>query len=142
MLRVQRLSQDNRINQRRAWLLLGRPMSDPVLSTSPPARPLVVVRKSPAVGPQAKDKRRAFITDKIRRVGSFPLNHFIPACNCNGFSNRCFFDKELFELSGHGGHCLDCAGNRDGPNCERCRDNYFQREDTSCIACNCNEIGE
>ncbi|KAG8309930.1 hypothetical protein J6590_073727 [Homalodisca vitripennis] len=43
MVRVQRLSQDKRIKQRQAWLLL----SDPVLASSPPARPLVVVRKSP-----------------------------------------------------------------------------------------------
>ncbi|KAG8323295.1 hypothetical protein J6590_006302 [Homalodisca vitripennis] len=44
----ERLSQDNQIKQRRAWLLLGWvPLSDPVLESSPPARPLVVVRKSP-----------------------------------------------------------------------------------------------
>jgi len=64
-------------------------------------------------------------------------------CNCNEFSHRCFFDKELYDRTGHGGHCLDCAGNRDGANCERCRENYYQKKgDTHCSPCECNEIGE
>ncbi|XP_075230002.1 laminin subunit gamma-1 isoform X2 [Lycorma delicatula] len=63
------------------------------------------------------------------------------SCNCNGFSHRCFFDKELYEATGHGGHCLDCIGNRDGPNCERCKDNYYQRDNNYCVPCNCNELG-
>lgn len=68
--------------------------------------------------------------------------HECKPCNCNGYSDRCYFDKELYKAMGHGGHCLDCRANRDGANCERCRENYYQRsEDDYCVACNCNEIG-
>lgn len=68
--------------------------------------------------------------------------HECKPCSCNGYSDRCYFDKELYDRSGHGGHCTDCRANRAGPNCERCRENYYQRpEDSYCVACNCNEIG-
>ncbi|XP_001604560.2 laminin subunit gamma-1 [Nasonia vitripennis] len=68
--------------------------------------------------------------------------HECKPCNCNGYSDTCYFDKELYRLTGHGGHCTDCRDNRDGANCEHCRENYYARpEDGYCIACNCNEIG-
>ncbi|CAL7935288.1 unnamed protein product [Xylocopa violacea] len=68
--------------------------------------------------------------------------HECKPCNCNGYSEKCYFDKELYNATGHGGHCLDCRANRDGANCERCRENFYQHpEDNYCVACNCNEIG-
>lgn len=70
---------------------------------------------------------------------------FVTACNCNDFATRCYFDAELYNKTGHGGHCLDCTGFRDGANCERCRENYYLPKGVkltdSCRPCNCNEIG-
>ncbi|XP_050312326.1 laminin subunit gamma-1-like isoform X2 [Anthonomus grandis grandis] len=62
-------------------------------------------------------------------------------CNCNGYSERCMFDQDLFQKTGHGGHCLDCAENRDGANCEKCRPNYYMRDNRHCEPCDCDETG-
>uniref|UniRef100_A0A8D8H0Q0 Laminin subunit gamma-1 n=2 Tax=Culex pipiens TaxID=7175 RepID=A0A8D8H0Q0_CULPI len=67
--------------------------------------------------------------------------HECKPCNCNGYSTKCFFDRQLYNLTGHGGHCIDCGANRDGPNCERCKENFFMREDGYCINCACDPVG-
>ncbi|VDK30004.1 unnamed protein product [Anisakis simplex] len=48
----------------------------------------------------------------------------------------------MFEKTGSGGHCVDCAGNTQGPHCEECAaNNWRRRGEHYCVACNCNEIG-
>lgn len=69
------------------------------------------------------------------------LSLLLSACNCNGFSTKCYFDQHLYNHTGHGGHCIDCAANRDGPNCERCKDNFYLVSDGHCDHCNCNSMG-
>lgn len=64
------------------------------------------------------------------------------ACDCNGRSETCFFDKSLYDHTGHGGHCTDCSGNTDGAHCERCQDGYYRASnDDDCSACQCHPLG-
>lgn len=51
-------------------------------------------------------------------------------CNCNGHSDSCHFDPELYRASGgaSGGVCDNCQHNTEGNNCERCKTNYFRNQ--------------
>ncbi|KAH3798034.1 laminin subunit gamma-1-like [Dreissena polymorpha] len=63
-------------------------------------------------------------------------------CDCNGMSNECYFDAELYRNTGHGGHCTNCRDNRGGVNCEQCLPNHYIKADTNrCTACNCDPTG-
>ncbi|XP_055378436.1 laminin subunit gamma-1 [Condylostylus longicornis] len=91
-------------------------------------------------GPDCERCLPAFNDQEWKRATSKNVNECKP-CNCNGKSEKCFFDRALFNLTGHGGHCIDCRDNRDGPHCERCKENFYMREDGYCIHCGCDPIG-
>lgn len=66
----------------------------------------------------------------------------ILGCECNGLSNRCIFDEEMFRETGSGGRCIDCQGYTAGPHCEDCLSNHYRREgERWCTPCGCNELG-
>jgi laminin gamma 1 len=57
-------------------------------------------------------------------------------------SNKCFFDRELYDQTGHGGHCIDCQRNTDGVNCQHCKETFYRSEyDNECIDCQCHPLG-
>ncbi|KAM6047471.1 laminin subunit gamma-3 isoform 1-T1 [Theristicus caerulescens] len=68
-------------------------------------------------------------------------NECLP-CNCSGRSEECFYDRELYRHSGHGGHCRNCRDNTAGPHCERCRQNHYRWEPrAACQPCHCHPAG-
>ena len=50
----------------------------------------------------------------VKEHGS-DLTFWPTACDCNGRSQECYFDPELYRSTGHGGHCTSCQDNTDGP---------------------------
>uniref|UniRef100_A0A8B9MI39 Laminin subunit gamma 3 n=1 Tax=Accipiter nisus TaxID=211598 RepID=A0A8B9MI39_9AVES len=68
-------------------------------------------------------------------------NECLP-CNCSGRSDECFYDRELYRRSGHGGHCRNCRDNTAGPHCERCQQNHYRWEQrAACQPCHCHPAG-
>ena len=50
------------------------------------------------------------------------------ACNCNGHSKRCRFNKELYLMSGRqsGGVCVGCRHHTAGRHCHYCQEGYYR----------------
>ncbi|XP_038601857.1 laminin subunit gamma-3 [Tachyglossus aculeatus] len=68
-------------------------------------------------------------------------NECLP-CNCSGLSEECFYDRELFRSTGHGGHCRNCRAHTAGPHCERCRENFYRWDQQKpCQPCDCHPAG-
>ncbi|NXS51981.1 LAMC3 protein, partial [Brachypteracias leptosomus] len=68
-------------------------------------------------------------------------NECLP-CNCSGRSEECFYDRELYRRTGHGGHCQNCRDNTAGPRCESCRQNHYRWEPwAACQPCHCHPAG-
>ena len=64
-------------------------------------------------------------------------------CDCSGRSEECVFDMEQYRSSGHGGRCLNCRDNTQGPHCERCRENHYRASPQDpCLPCDCNGDGK
>ncbi|TGZ71892.1 hypothetical protein CRM22_002398 [Opisthorchis felineus] len=64
-------------------------------------------------------------------------------CKCNGNSQLCEFDLNLYDQTGSGSRCIGCGNNTEGINCERCRTGYFPDPvyPTVCQPCSCDPVG-
>uniref|UniRef100_A0A8C0WK76 Laminin subunit gamma-1 n=1 Tax=Castor canadensis TaxID=51338 RepID=A0A8C0WK76_CASCN len=88
------------------------------------------------------EKCLPFFNDRPwRRATAESASECLP-CDCNGRSQECYFDPELYRSTGHGGHCTNCQDNTDGANCERCRENFFRLgTNEACFPCHCSPVG-
>lgn len=70
-------------------------------------------------------------------------------CECNGHSDKCRFDRAVWEASGKtsGGVCLECQHNTIGPKCDKCKPLHYQDPSKSisdpdvCKPCDCDPVG-
>ncbi|ESO12949.1 hypothetical protein HELRODRAFT_188055 [Helobdella robusta] len=63
-------------------------------------------------------------------------------CNCNGLSDTCEFDADLYSQTGYGGRCTDCRENTSGPHCEFCAVGFYKDHNYNrCFPCFCNIQG-
>ncbi|XP_058525689.1 laminin subunit gamma-2 [Ochotona princeps] len=63
-------------------------------------------------------------------------------CDCNGKSQQCTFDQELFRQTGSGFRCLRCEDNTDGAHCEKCKEGFHRpRGRDRCLPCDCSPTG-
>ncbi|KAA0188755.1 Laminin subunit gamma [Fasciolopsis buskii] len=64
-------------------------------------------------------------------------------CKCNGNSNLCEFDQNLYDQTGSGSRCIGCGNNTEGTNCERCKTGYYPDpiRPTVCHPCACDPVG-
>lgn len=68
--------------------------------------------------------------------------HECKPCDCNGLSDTCDFNAELYERTGHGGHCTNCRQSTSGPHCEYCQHGHYHRpQDRKCVFCHCHPLG-
>ncbi|XP_053325716.1 laminin subunit gamma-2 [Spea bombifrons] len=74
-------------------------------------------------------------------AGTLSIEVFASVCNCNGRSQQCVFDPDLLAQTGNGFRCINCMGDTDGPNCERCKQGYYPQGGGTCVPCYCNSIG-
>lgn len=63
-------------------------------------------------------------------------------CNCNGLSETCEFDPDLYHRTGHGGRCTNCRENAGGPHCDECKVGFFMdARSKKCLYCGCHDLG-
>nr|XP_039271795.1 laminin subunit gamma-1-like [Styela clava] len=76
------------------------------------------------------------------RRGGDGSAHECQKCDCNGLSDKCVFDPDLYRNSGHGGRCVECHENTAGVHCELCLPNHYREASSNgCVACGCSITG-